>query len=151
MDWKARLGLLAAALWWGSLTAIGFLAVPLLFAHASSPAVAGSLAAKLFQAQMWVGVGCGLLLLMTARRADGTATMEWAGGAVVYVLLGLLAALVQEFAIAPKIVARQDLRFWHTAGTAAYAVQWLCALVVFLKLTAYSRHSRAGGNPGLPH
>ena len=37
--WKARLPLLAAALWWGSLTAIGFLAVPLLFAHA--PATSG--------------------------------------------------------------------------------------------------------------
>ncbi|HEX2547031.1 MAG TPA: DUF4149 domain-containing protein [Ramlibacter sp.] len=134
MDWKARLGLLAAALWWGSLTAIGFLAVPLLFANASSPAVAGPLAAKLFQAQMWLGVSCGVLVLMSARNAEGTATMEWAGGAVAYVLLGLLAALLQEFAIAPRIVARQDLKLWHTAGTAAYAVQWLCALVVLWRL-----------------
>lgn len=135
MDWKRRLGLLAAALWWGSLTAIGFLAVPLLFQNASSPAVAGQLAARLFEAQMWLGIGCGLLLLMTARDRDGTAAMDWAGGAVAYVLLGLLAALLQEFAIAPKIVARQDLGFWHTAGTAAYALQWLCALVVFWKVS----------------
>ena len=33
MSWKARLPLLAAALWWGSLTAIGFVAVPLLFSY----------------------------------------------------------------------------------------------------------------------
>ena len=32
MAWKARLAVLSAALWWGSLSAIGFLAVPLLFA-----------------------------------------------------------------------------------------------------------------------
>ncbi|MBC5783335.1 DUF4149 domain-containing protein [Ramlibacter sp. USB13] len=135
MDWKQRLAVLAAALWWGSLCAIGFLAVPLLFANASSPAVAGSLAGKLFSAESWVGLGCGLVLLMGARQRDGTATMDWASGAVVYVLLGMLAALLQEFAIAPHILARQDLRFWHTAGTAAFAVQWLCALVVLWKLS----------------
>jgi len=58
------------------------------------------------------------------------ATIGWARGAVAYVLLGTLCALLQEFAIAPRIVARQDLRFWHSAGTAVYAAQWLCALVV---------------------
>ena len=135
MDWKQRLAVLAAALWWGSLSAIGFLAVPLLFAHAASPAVAGSLAGKLFSAESWVGLVCGLLLLTCARDPDGTATMDWAGGAVAYVLPGMLAALLQEFAIAPHILARQDLAFWHTVGTAAYAVQWLCALVVFWRLT----------------
>jgi hypothetical protein len=139
VDWKARLPVLAAALWWGSLTAIGFMAVPLLFANASSPALAGSLAAKLFQGQAWLSLGCGLLILMGARHADGTATLGWAAGAVAYVLLGMLAALLQEFAIAPRIVARQDLRFWHTAGTAVYAAQWLCALVVLWKVTGLSR------------
>ena len=97
--------MLAAALWWGSLSAIGFLAVPLLFANASSPAVAGALAARLFEAQSWLSLVCGLLLLMGARQPDGTATMGWAGGAVAYVLLGMLSALLQEFAIAPETLA----------------------------------------------
>lgn len=136
MDWKARLPILAAALWWGSLSAIGFLAVPLLFQNAASPAVAGSLAAKLFTAQSWLGIACGALVLMGARGEDGTPTMGWAQGAVAYVLLGMLAALLQEFAVAPRIVARQDLALWHSAGTALYAVQWLCALVVLWKCTA---------------
>jgi len=135
VDWKARLPFLAAALWWGSLSAIGFLAVPLLFANAASPAIAGSLAAKLFQAQSWLSLACGVVLLMGARSTDGTPTLGWAGGAVAYVLLGMLAALLQEFAIAPRIVARQDLRLWHTAGTALYAAQWLCALVVLWRLS----------------
>ena len=127
--------MLAAALWWGSLSAIGFLAVPLLFSNATSPAVAGTLAGKLFSAESWVALGCGLVLLIGAREPDGTARINWAGGAVAYVLLGMLAALLQEFAIAPHILARQDLAFWHSAGTAAYAAQWLCALVVLWKLT----------------
>ena len=140
MDWRERLAVLAAALWWGSLSAIGFLAVPLLFANASSPAVAGNLAGKLFGGQSWVGMGCGVLLLMCARGRDGAPSLNWAGGAVSYVLLGMLAALLQEFAIAPRILARQNLAVWHTAGTASYAVQWLCALVVLWK-TALSRRA----------
>ena len=39
MDWKARLPLLSAALWWGSLTATGFLAVPLLGVIPESKAI----------------------------------------------------------------------------------------------------------------
>lgn len=135
MDFKARLAVLAAALWWGSLGAVGFVAVPLLFAHASSPSVAGKLAARLFSAEAWLGVACGAVLLMAARNREGTPALAWAGGALGYVLLGMLAALLQEFAIAPRIVARQDLVFWHGAGTAAVAVQWLCALVVLWKVT----------------
>jgi hypothetical protein len=122
MDWKARLPVLSAALWWGSLSAIGFLAVPLLFQNAASPAVAGNLAAKLFSAQCWLGLACGLFVLMGARDEDGTPSLGWAGGAVAYVLLGMLAALLQEFVVAPRIQA-------------LYALQWLCALVVLWKCT----------------
>ena len=135
MHWKARLPILAASLWWGSLTAIGLIAVPQLFAHAPSPSVAGGLAARLFEAQTWLSLVCGVLVLMGAREPDGEATMGWAGGAVVLVLVGMLAALLQQFVVAPRIVSRQDLAWWHSAGTVLYAVQWLCALVVLWKTT----------------
>ncbi len=134
MAWKARLALLAAALWWGSLGAIGFLAVPLLFANAASPAIAGNLAGHLFGGQSWLSLACGVVLLMSARNEEGTPTLGWGRGAVGFVLAGMLAALLQEFAIAPRILARENLALWHGAGTAAYAVQWLCALVVLWKL-----------------
>jgi hypothetical protein len=48
VPWKHRISVFAAALWWGSLGAIGFLAVPLLFANAPSASIAGQLAARLF-------------------------------------------------------------------------------------------------------
>lgn len=139
MGWRARLPILAAALWWGSLSAIGFLAVPLLFQNAATPAIAGGLAAKLFTGQAWLGVACGGLLMMGARSEDGTARMDWAQGAIAWVLLGMLAALLQEFGVAPHIVARENLRLWHSAGTALYAAQWLCALVVLWKVAGLSR------------
>jgi hypothetical protein len=94
---------------------------------------------------------------MGARDPDGEATMGWAGGAVVFVLVGMLAALLQQFAVAPKIVARQDLAFWHGAGTALFAAQWLCALVVLWKTTSTVIPAKAGiqglqesGGPGSP-
>jgi hypothetical protein len=139
VGWKARLPVLAAALWWGSLSAIGFLAVPLLFANASSPALAGGLAAHLFRGETWVGLACGAVVLIAARDDEGRPSMNWAGGAIAYVLPGMLAALLQEFAIAPRIVARHDLPLWHGVGTALYAVQWLCALVVLWRLVGLSR------------
>jgi hypothetical protein len=125
-----RLPVLAAALWWGSLTAIGFVAVPLLFAHLPTPAQAGSMAAKLFTAQSWVALGCGAALLLAGRRQG----LEWARGAPLFVLGGMLLALLVEFAVAPRIVARQNLPLWHGVGTAMYAVQWLCAGVALLKV-----------------
>lgn len=135
MGWKARVPVLAAALWWGSLTATGFVAVPLLFANLATPASAGQMAAKLFTAQTWVSIVCGVLLL-TLRPEASTALARTAG--VGYVLAGLILAILGEFAVAPRIVARQDLALWHSLGTAFYASQWACALMVLWKLSARS-------------
>lgn len=147
MSWKARLPVLAAALWWGSLTTVGFLVVPMLFAHLATPAQAGAMAARLFSAGTYVSLLCGLVLLIAARTEGEAPRMDWAGGAFVFVLGGMLLALLSEFAVAPRIVARQDLQLWHSAGTALHAAQWLCALVVLWKLSG--RHPRGGGEPGL--
>jgi hypothetical protein len=139
VSWKSRLTLFAAALWWGSLSAIGFMAVPLLFRNAPSVSVAGLLAGKLFQAQAWLSLVCGIVVLMGARDDEGTATMGWAGGAVAFVLGGMLCALLQEFAVAPRIIARQNLAFWHTFGTALFAAQWICAAALLWKTTTPAR------------
>lgn len=135
MVWKARVPVLAAALWWGSLTAIGFVAVPLLFAHLATPAMAGQMAAKLFTAQTWISIVSGMLVLVGARDGDGVARIDWGSGALGFVFAGLLLAILGEFAVAPHIVARENLAFWHTAGTVLYGVQWVCALVVLWKLS----------------
>ena len=115
-----RLELFVAALWWGSLTTLGFGVVPLLFARLGSPAQAGQMAAQLFSAQTWVSVVCGLLLLMALRRRAQTHGLGW-------ILAGMLLALLVELAVAPRIVARENLALWHSLGTAMYALQWLCA------------------------
>jgi hypothetical protein len=135
VHWKTRLTVFAAALWWGSLSAIGFMAVPLLFRHAPSVSVAGRLAGELFEAQARLSRVCGIVVLTGARDEEGVATMGWARGAVGFVLVGMLCALLQQFAVAPRIVVRQDLAFWHSFGTALFAAQWVCAAVLLWKVT----------------
>ena len=126
----ARLPVLAAALWWGSLSAIGFVAVPLLFAHLPTPAMAGNMAARLFEAQTYISIACCALLLVISKKKHAETQEKWAQTAMVFVIGGLLLALLQQYGAAPRILARQDLRLWHSAGSAMYVLQWLCALRV---------------------
>lgn len=130
-----RLPLWAAALWWGSLTTIGFLVVPLLFAYLPTPAMAGSMAARLFTAQTWVSVVCALLLLLVSRSRAVEDEDETSLQAVrLYVVGGLLLALLVEFGVAPRIVARENLALWHRVGSAMYFLQWGCAAVTLWRL-----------------
>ena len=140
--WKGRIPLFAAALWWGSLATTGFLVVPMLFAHLPTPALAGQTAARLFTAQTWVALACGLVLMMASRPKGQLARMDWAQGALLYVTAGVLLALLAEFAVAPRIVARENLRLWHSLGSGMYLLQWLCAGAVLWKVTAPKEPSR---------
>ena len=135
----ARVAPFAAALWWGSLTAVGFMVVPLLFKFLPTPAMAGHMAAKLFTAQTWVSVACGIVLLLVSRSNRPAALAGRAQAALVFIVLGMLLALLIEFAVAPRIVARENLRLWHGAGSVMYAVQWLCSAVVLWRITAEPR------------
>ena len=140
-----RLPALVAALWWGSLTTIGFLVVPMLFVHLPSPMVAGNMAAKLFAAQTWVAVACCLVLLLVSRPKQAVAQYPWAQAAMVFILGGLLLTLLTQFGVAPRIVARQDLRLWHSVGTVMYGLQWCCALAVLWQTLRLDQKP-----PGLP-
>ena len=135
----ARVAPFAAALWWGSLTAVGFMVVPLLFQFLPTPAMAGHMAARLFTAQTWVSVACGVVLLLVSRSNRPSALSGRAQAALVFIVLGILLALLIEFAVAPRIVARENLRLWHGAGSVMYAVQWLCSAVVLWRITAEPR------------
>lgn len=128
----SRLPVLVAALWWVSLSTIGFLVVPMLFVYLPTPAMAGSMAAKLFSAQTWVSSVCGMLLLILVNRS--LAPVPAARVAIILVAVGVLLALLAEFAVAPRIVARDNLRVWHSVGSAMYLLQWLCAAATFWKL-----------------
>lgn len=130
-----RLPVIAAALWWGSLATIGFLVVPLLFQNLPTPAMAGGMAAHLFTAQTWVSIACSLLLLMLSAPDRATGEARQAPSTIMFIVLGLLMALLVEFGIAPRIVARDNLKLWHAVGSSMYLVQWVCTGFVLGRLT----------------
>jgi hypothetical protein len=140
LTWGARVmaqfPLWIAALWWGSMSAVGFLVVPLLFTHLPSPAMAGTMAAKLFTAQTWVAVVCGLFLLLISGRKRLESQVNPASAAIIFIVAGMLLALLSEFAVAPRIVQRENLALWHGVGSAMYLAHWVCAGLVFWKLSA---------------
>ncbi|WP_213359993.1 DUF4149 domain-containing protein [Brachymonas denitrificans] len=140
---------LLAALWLGSLSAIGFMAVPLLFAHLPTPSMAGTMAARLFAAQGWVSILSVLLLVMLfrSRLRDFSEKRYEAGQGVTLdniqrpdmlyfglLIAGLLLALLLQLVAAPRIEMRQNLALWHSVGTVFYVGQWLCALVCVIRL-----------------
>lgn len=136
---QQRISVLAAALWWGSLSAVGFFVVPMLFAHLQPAAVAGTMAARLFTGQTWISVACGMLLLIVSRPKDPEAPVPPSHAAIVFIVAGLLLALLAEFAVAPRIVARENLKLWHAVGSGMYLLQWLCAGICLWRCAAPRR------------
>jgi len=148
-----RLAVCLAALWWGGLSGLSFVAVPTLFASLG-PAMAGPVAAKLFSLQCWAGLGLGLGLLLILRRQRSAGHFPLAGETVDparlqamqrvlttmgFVLAALLLALLQEFGVAQKIVTARatggDLRLWHSLGTLMVLGQWLCSGATLWRLS----------------
>ena len=110
--------------------------MPLLFAHLPSPALAGSVAAKLFAAQTWVSLVCGLLLLLLLRPRQPAGPDPKAWGTILLILSAMLLTALSEFAVAPRIVARENLALWHGLGSAMFLLQWLCAGLLLWRLAA---------------
>ena len=88
------------------------------------------MAARLFAAQTWVSIACSVVLLLISRPKGSVTQYPWAQAAIIFVLGGMLLALLAQFGVAPRIVARDNLRLWHSVGTALYVAQWGCALAV---------------------
>lgn len=110
------------------------------------------MAARLFEVQTWVSVGCGLVLLLILRpkrienqfnpknNVKNDENMPLAGvfsasTAIIFVAFGLLMALLLAFGVSPRIVARENLMLWHAVGSLMYLAQWVCAGMVLWKLS----------------
>ena len=130
-----RLICLLTGLWWGSLCTVGLLVVPLLFKHLPTPAMAGGLAAKLFSAQTALSIFCCLSvsLLLGSSWGQENPKNRRPGSAFTWVLAGMFAALLSEFAVAPRIVAHDNLPLWHGVGSVLYLTQILCSGLAFWK------------------
>ena len=128
---RYRFGVLMAALWWGSLTGLGFLVVPMLFTYMPSPAAAGAMAAKLFTAQTWLSIVCAMFLLLAFNPKQALRQDLRAQAAIKFIVAAFLLAVLVEFGLSPRIVsARVDggnLKLLHGLGSAMYFGQWACS------------------------
>jgi F0F1-type ATP synthase assembly protein I len=130
-----RWPLLVAALWWGGITLLSFVAVPLAFAHFDNPTLAGPYAAKLFAVVSWLSLVAAMALLLWGRLQrlrSAEVTARWV--LLPWLLAAALAALLQENAVAQTILTARNtganLKLWHSLGSALIVVQWLAALRV---------------------
>lgn len=123
-----RVALWLAAAWGFSLTTLGFFVVPMLFVYLPSPALAGGMAAHLFQVQTGISAFCALLLLgLALRDAPDPRDRRF----IALAALGLTCALAAEFWVSPHIIVRDNLAFWHRLGSGLYLLQCLCAIAAF--------------------
>lgn len=150
-----RLTVMLAALWWGGLTALAFVAVPMLFARLGSPAVAGPVAAALFAVIAKVSLVAGLTCGWFWMRKEPFPQAAKARSALILCILAVLAATVQDTWVAQQIVTARvsggNLKFWHGLGTSLVLLQWLAAGWTLWVLTGPNpaSHSARSGQQAL--
>lgn len=144
----ARIRLLIATLWAGSLWTIGYIAAPTLFAVLER-AQAGEVAARLFRIEAWLSVACALALLaLLYRGVEGLdsrtrRTLLWLVGAMLactaigyFVLQPFMAEL--RAVAGPGGVMEGELRsrfgMLHGVASVFYLLQSLLAVGLIWKL-----------------
>lgn len=141
---RYRFGVMMAALWWGSLTGLGFVVVPMLFTYMPSPAAAGAMAARLFTAQTWFSIACSMFLLLVFNQKEVVAPDPRAKLAIKLVVAGFLLAVLVEFGLSPRIVSARaeggNLKLWHGLGSMMYFGQWICAGLTLWVLSRSENH-----------
>lgn len=145
----ARVRILVATLWAGSLWTIGFIVAPTLFATLSDRVLAGNIAGSMFRAEAWLSIACALVLL---------ALLQWSPGALelrrrrllgALVLSMLVCALLSHFGISPLMAElkaqaqgssglmdeamRSRFGMLHGVSTVIFAVQSVLAGVLIWK------------------
>ncbi|HEX9802366.1 MAG TPA: DUF4149 domain-containing protein [Gammaproteobacteria bacterium] len=145
---------LLLTLWVGSLWAIGYLAVPILFATLDERMVAGMLAGRMFTAVSFIGLGCGAALLAMTIAAGSRALRE---PRVIVLVLMLALVAVGEFVLQPMMAelklqglvegsaAAARFGMLHGIASLLYLVNSVCGLVLLLLAARRLPGLRAGG------
>ncbi len=129
---------IVTVLWVGSLWTVGLMVAPMLFATLEDRTQAGHIAGALFSLESYVGLVCGLCLLIFAW-AEGRLRRLGTG----LVLTMVLITLVGEFGLQPAMAALKQQGLTdgsafaglHQAASALY----LCNCVLGLALVVFDR------------
>ena len=118
--------LLTLACWCASWGVIGLVVVPMLFVYLPTAQTAGLMAAKLFTAQTYLALGFLGIWLWAAVSAfvrNPLSPHFFQQSIFWWVLASGLCCLMLEFVVAPQIVLRENLAFWHQLGSGLYLAQ----------------------------
>lgn len=145
----ARVRLLIATLWAGSLWTVGYLVAPTLFVTLTDRVLAGTVAGSLFRIEAWLSVFCAVALIALAR-FGGKEGNEPARARRSWLVLGMLGCtLVGYFGLHPIMAALREaagpggvmesgvrMRFGilHAASSVFYLAQSLLAVGLVLKI-----------------
>lgn len=131
---------LLLTLWVGSLLAIGYIAVPMAFVYLGDITLAGNYAGHLFSTVNMLGLGCGIMLLLTKIVINGKQVTRLWRFWIILIMVLLTAIfnfyLQPEIAIAKHIMHLGDIavaeRFnlLHTIGKDLYIVISLLGLAL---------------------
>lgn len=145
-----HLAALITTAWVGSLWAIGYLAVPILFHAQPDRQLAGMLAGQMFVVLGYLGIVCGTYLLAWRFALSGRAAMRDEMFLVVAAML--LVTLLSQFGIQPLMAELKaqalplevmqsafasEFRKWHGISSIAYLLQSL--LGAFLIVRTYGK------------
>lgn len=124
-------------LWVGGLWSVGYMVAPALFATLDDRALAGSLAGVMFQLIAYVGLVCGVLLLLFNQWRHAEDRVNWRA---LVLLLMLALVVIGEFVLGPMIAGLREQgladssRFARLHGVAAtgYLITSLLGLVLVI-------------------
>lgn len=142
--------MLLATIWAGSLWTVGYLVAPILFGTLEDKVLAGTIAGNLFQAEAWLSLVCGLLLLFLCKlTADKFLIKErkvvlllvvsmlactFAGYFVLHPYLVDLRVVMHE-AVGPALtVAKSSFGLMHGLSSVMYLFESLLAVALILKI-----------------
>lgn len=142
--------LLLATVWAGSLWAIGYIVAPILFSTVGDKALAGTIAGNLFQAEAWLSLVCGLLLIFLCNSTVYKLSIKERRFVLLLIVGMLTCTLTGYFALHPYlldlrvlmhgvvgadlIAVKSKFGLLHGLSSVIYLLESLLAVALILKI-----------------
>lgn len=143
----ARLRLLIATLWAGSLWTIGYFVAPTLFATLSDRVLAGTIAGNLFRVEAWLSLACAIVLVVALLSSN----IDHLGKSRLLRLIAAMAicTVIGYFALHPFMAslraasgsagvmasdAKLQFGLFHGASSLFYLIESLLGVALVLKM-----------------
>jgi hypothetical protein len=132
----AKVRLLVAALWAGSLWAVGYLVAPTLFATLADRALAGTIAGSMFHVEAMVSLGCGVAMGLLLWLATPDWTPKRRRAALLIIVVMVMCTVASHFGLQPMMAelrgaadeaARSRFGMLHGISSVIYLVQSVLA------------------------